>query len=525
MRIGEGGTIAWTEAAEALAGDRGQVTPALQAWIAQVEAQGLDRFAPSDRAAFQDFVAKAGGKLKGPASMPRDRTPQWLQGPQPLAGFQSKPDLPLEADVVILGAGLTGASAALHLSRVAQRKSLKVVVLDAKDPGTGASGKNGGNFELIPENFFGDYGSYGGLEEERYKFLRAAYPDLSEDVGRAHARRTAEAIIKFALKNAARMKRTIEREKIECDFSPAGWLRTALNAEEAEAFAKEAALANRLGAKVELWSAQQIRDTFQFPSEHPGRMVKDNGNYHPFKLVTGELERALERGVELYTRTPVKRVQSLRPDRHLVETERGTIRAKKVIVATNAFTSQIFPELADIKPFRSQLAAYHHVEDHLHGVSVTAKDGDIYANFPGAERYLDASGKRRGTLIVGGGKDTPIDDPWDVQPDAEVFALSKAETEEHFPATEGQPAARAWAGPMAFVEGDHGMRLPVLGPLGTGPREGVFIAVWGNGYGGTGCHQTGAGAAAWAITGRIPKEMPQDVFGPQRLFTDRPQFG
>jgi hypothetical protein len=60
--------------------------------------------------------------------------------------------------------------------------------------------------------------------------------------------------------------------------------------------------------------------------------------------------------------------------------------------------------------------------------------------------------------------------------------------------------------------------------MGENEREGVFLAIWCNGYGGTGCHNAGAGAASWALTGRIPKDMPQDVFGPKRLFTSEPQF-
>lgn len=515
---------AWTREAAALAGPGGRVTPPLQAAISELEARHADRFTREARPVLQDFVARVGGKLSGPISMPADNTPIWLQGPHPLANYQSRPKLPKEADIVIVGTGLTGASAAYHLARAAEHKGLSVVVLEAQDPGTGASGRNGGNFELIPENFYGDYGSYDGLEEERYKFLRASYPELPEDVLRAQARRIAQTIVDFGLKNASRMARTIEREGIDCDYSPAGWLRTALNEREAKAFEREAALGNGAGAQVELLSPEQIKARYDFPADHPGRLVHGNGNYHPFKLVNGELQKALEHGVELYTRTPVKHVRSLEEDVHLVETPRGTVRAKKVIVATNAFTSEIFPELADVKYFRSQISSYAHVENKLRGITVTAKDGDLYANFPRGHQYTDERGVARGTLIVGGGKDTPDVDPWHAQPSAEVFAASQQEIAAHFPGAAHQPAVAAWAGPMAFVEGKHGMRLPVLGPLGEGAKQGVFVAIWCNGYGGTGCHLAGAGAASWALTGRVPRDMPADVFGPARLFTDTPQF-
>lgn len=125
---------------------------------------------------------------------------------------------------------------------------------------------------------------------------------------------------------------------------------------------------------------------------------------------------------------------------------------------------------------------------------------------------------------MGGGKDVEDVDPSKARPDPKVFDQSLKEIAEHFPKAAQQPAVAAWAGPMAFVEGKHGMRLPALGPLDEGKRKGVFIAIWCNGYGGTGCQQAGAGAAAWALSGKVPRDMPADIFGPQRLFTDEPQF-
>ena len=50
------------------------------------------------------------------------------------------------------------------------------------------------------------------------------------------------------------------------------------------------------------------------------------------------ISAALKSGVELYTRVRVKRIRSISPDRHDVTTDRGRIVARRVIVATNAFT-------------------------------------------------------------------------------------------------------------------------------------------------------------------------------------------
>ena len=513
----------WTAAAASLADRHGRVTQALQKALHYVETQLGRTFTRGARAIFADLVATVGGKLAGKIEMPRRRTPYWIKGPHPLANFQSTPALPAEADVVIIGAGLTGASAAYHLSERA-RAGLRVVVLDASDPALQASGRNGGNFELIPENYFGRYGTYDGFVAERYKFLKASYPNLEEPVLRAQAQRTAETILRFAITNTRRMLETIETNRIQCDLSKSGWLRIAMNRREELAIRAEVALARKLGADIQVIEAATIRKRYHLPANFLGRMVHNNGNYHPFKFVCGELACAIERGVMLYTRTPVQSVVSKQLDLHEVKTARGTIRARRVIVATNAFTARLFPELSAIRYFRSQLANFEHVEDHLGGITMTAKDGDIYANFPGQDRYVDEAGVRRGTLHIGGGVDTEAEDPANPIPTRAVFNLSRQEVEQYFCGTDRQPACRVWAGPMGFVEGKHGMRIPALGPLGSGARQGVFIAVWCNGFGSTGCHNSGAGAAHWALSGELPEDMPQDVFGVARLLCDEPQF-
>lgn len=516
----------FTQAAARLVDGHGRATSELQRIIFLVEKRYSAAFSAAARELFTSLVAQVGGKLLGPLPLPKNRVPYWLKEPHPLANFQSTPRLPRRADVVVIGAGLTGAAAAYYLSlqRSLQPRQLDVVILDAGDPATQASGRNGGNFELIPENFFGDYGSYDGLAKERQKFLKSSYPTVDDSILWAQAQRSAAVIIRFAMQNAARMLEVIAEEEIDCDLSQAGWLRIAMNRREEAALKDEVKLARSLGANIRLLSAETIRTRYGMPTNFSGRIVYGNGNYHPFKLVCGELRCALSRGVKLYTRTLVSTVKSLRADHHEVVTARGTIRAKKVIVATNAFTAQLYPELSDIRYFRSQIANFEHVVDPLRGITMTAKDGDIYANFPAARRYMDAQGIRRGTLHVGGGKDVPARDPWRPIPSRAVWQLSQAEVAHYFPDSRGQPASRLWAGPMAFVEGKHGMRLPVLGPLGQGARQGVFIAVWCNGYGGSGCHNAGAGAAEWATTGKVPSSMPQDVFGPARLFSDAPQF-
>jgi FAD dependent oxidoreductase len=113
------------------------------------------QFSPGALSLFQDLLAKYGISTSRPIGLPRDDQPFWLRSGNPLAGFRTGPKLPEIADVVVIGAGLAGASTAYHLADTVREKKWRAVVLDQGDPAGEASGRNGGNFELIPENVLG----------------------------------------------------------------------------------------------------------------------------------------------------------------------------------------------------------------------------------------------------------------------------------------------------------------------------------------------------------------------------------
>ena len=83
------------------------------------ELRRLDRdaeFSPAALAEFQGLLARAGLATHRRIVMPVSDEPFWFRGGHPLAGYRSSAELPRVADVVIIGAGLTGASAAYHLA-------------------------------------------------------------------------------------------------------------------------------------------------------------------------------------------------------------------------------------------------------------------------------------------------------------------------------------------------------------------------------------------------------------------------
>ncbi len=99
-------------------GMQGRADPELSAELQALEADA--EFSPRSAAEFQHLLAQLGVASSLPIGLPLDREPYWFRAGHPLANYQSTPDLPATADVVIIGAGLTGAACAYHLSEAAR---------------------------------------------------------------------------------------------------------------------------------------------------------------------------------------------------------------------------------------------------------------------------------------------------------------------------------------------------------------------------------------------------------------------
>src|SRR5208282_4018099 len=337
------------------------------------------RFTPKSRRLFEELLGRIGVASTQGISLPISDQPFWFRAGHPLANYQSAPTLPPSVDVLIIGAGLTGASAAYHLGAAVRDRGLHVALIDRGDPATEASGRNGGNFELLPEN---SVGLYGGLARERLKFLLHVYPFVPTEVLRAESERQASLVLGIALRNRDRLQQIIDDESIDCDFSPRGWLYLAHTDSEEQGMCEEVMLAAQHGQRIELWSRRKIFEEFNIRTDFVGRFIPDDGTYHPFKYVCGVISAALKSGVELYTRVRVKRIRSTSLDRHYLTTDRGHIVARRVIVATNAFTRELLPEMRSISPRQSQIMLTEHAMDRARGRTITTEEGPAFFNQP-----------------------------------------------------------------------------------------------------------------------------------------------
>jgi glycine/D-amino acid oxidase-like deaminating enzyme/CRP-like cAMP-binding protein len=476
-----------------------------ESWRRELEA--MDRSARFSRNAlriFQDLQAQLGIPAVRPILLPMNSEPFWHKGPHPFANYQSTITLPGSADVVIVGAGLTGVAAAYRLKDT----GLRVVLLDQGDPAGEASGRNGGNFELLPEN---SVGIYEGLAPGRFTFMRQRYPHVPTEVLQAVSERQASLVLGLALKNRDIFKKTILDEGILCDFSPRGWLHIATNESEEQGICDEVSLAAQHGQQIAIWSRSRIAQEFGIEAAFLGRFIPGDGTYHPFKYVCGELKAALRAGVALYTRTKVHSIVSVRRNEHRVLTERGEIVTTSVIVATNAFTRELLPELSAIEPHQSQIMVTEHVPDRARGRIVTSDNGPVFFNQP-----REGAVNGHAPLLMGGGDDRRMKNPSSRRRSPAVHARLLSLRDSFYPELVGQPPSAEWVGPMAFTPDG----LPCIGFL----RAGLVIAAGYNGYGGSYTTAAGHAAAEMAMTNIVPDWLPEEIFSPRRLLTDEPLF-
>lgn len=221
----------------------------------------------------------------------------------------------IDTDVVVIGAGLTGASAALHL---AERK-LNVVVLEAHQPAWGASGRNAGI--VLPFLL-------GSLDQPR------SWPDQGR---RFVDTFVANRNIVFAI---------CARHGIEGDAEQSGFLQLARRPSAKAALEREARPWKRFGYDVELVGADGLRELTGSDVYRIGLRWRDGGRVNPFLFTNGMITAASRLGCRVFGRSAVTACEKS-GERWLVRTANGSVRTQKVVLCTNGHRNNtFFPELA-----------------------------------------------------------------------------------------------------------------------------------------------------------------------------------
>jgi gamma-glutamylputrescine oxidase len=217
----------------------------------------------------------------------------------------------IAADVAVLGGGFTGLSAAYYIRSISPHK--RVVVLEAKACGNGASGRNGAMVLTMTADRYMRFSSTPAIDKMIY--------DL-----------TAENIRTLSKLSAA--------TGIDCELETNGALQVLSTTEDMQAAKAYVRQARSLGMPVEFWDKQRLVDAIGTEVYEAAFFDPNGGHIHPMKLVHVFKAAAENAGAEIYENTTVASIDEGREN--LLHTSSGhSIKAKSLVLATNAFTSRL----------------------------------------------------------------------------------------------------------------------------------------------------------------------------------------
>lgn len=215
----------------------------------------------------------------------------------------------VDAEVVIVGAGYTGLSAALHLAAA----GVSVVVLEAVEIGFGGSGRNVGlvnaGLWVMPKNVIDGLGPVHG---PRILRLLGDAPSVVFDL--------------------------VGRHGMACEAEPTGTLHCGVGKAGLASLRERERQWGRLGAPVRLLDRRETREKVGSAVYEGALLDGRAGTIQPLAYARGLATAALAAGAQIHTASPVASARR-EGERWLLRTDAGSVRAAKVIVATNAYTA------------------------------------------------------------------------------------------------------------------------------------------------------------------------------------------
>lgn len=393
--------------------------------------------------------------------------------PSPLAGD-------VTADVLVIGAGITGTAAALWLAR----EGARVVVLEGRAVAASASGRNGG-------------------------FLLGGTADTYAATIARHGRALARRAWAFSVQNqrlAADLLEELAWNGWSCGYQRNGSMLLAANESELEAIWESIRLLLEDGYEaIQLDAGElpsRIRGTYLGGAYHPS-----DGEVQPAQLVRGLAYLARRSGAIIYEGSTVTGLVEAGAE-VVARTPGGTVRAGHAVLATNARLPELLDQVgatwlgARVRPTRGQVLATAPVKEEVFTCPCYADEGYQYW------RQLPD-----GRLVVGGWRNRSFDTEYTddetpgppIQDHLERFLRQTLRL-----APDVAPVTHRWAGTMAFSDD----RLPLVGHVPGSSRCYVSGAYTGHG-------NANALAAARVVSDLIRggAHPDADLFDPARLAT------
>ena len=376
-----------------------------------------------------------------------------------------RPALPgsTDADVAIVGAGLTGLWTAYYLLR--EDPSLRVVVLEAETAGFGASGRNGGwcsaLFPAGPGTLAALPGSSPAHAAAQHRAMRAT---VDEVLGVADA------------------------EGIDARAAKGGTVALARTPTQLRRAREQVAAARAWGREeddLRLLGADEARSRLAATGVLGGTYTPDCAALHPARLVRGLARTVERRGGTVHERTRVRQIGAGR-----VRTDHGTVRAEVVVRATEGYTAAIAGLRREVAPVYSLVVATEPLPGDV-WERVGLRERETFTD----HRHLVVYGQRTADgRLVFGGRGAPYHFGSAVRPEHDreegVFAMLRATVVSMFPALAGVRFSHAWGGAL-------GVPRDWVASVGLDRATGL---AWAGGY-------VGDGVATTNLAGRTLRDL------------------
>jgi glycine/D-amino acid oxidase-like deaminating enzyme len=327
----------------------------------------------------------------------------------------------LTVDVAIIGGGYTGLTSAYFLKQA--EPGLRVAVLESDYVGFGASGRNGG-FSMTK------IGMLNSVTQLRFGRQRAL---------EAH---------EYADRAVTHVRGLVQSLGLDCDYEHSGLLTVATSPAYAKRLDRELKVTHDLGITgVERLDARQVTDRLDSPVYTGDGWWEPNcGILNPAKLSWAWNDVVKRAGVQVYEYTPVTSVVRAGSG-SLVTTPNGTVRATKVVFATNAWSRQ-FPHLASAQlPVWTYLVLTEPLTDaQMNAIGWAGREG--VEDFRDLVHYYRLTADNR---IAFGGRDVGLSQGPSMANDRNetIVAMLRADVRATFPQLGEIEFTHAWGGPVS----------------------------------------------------------------------------
>jgi glycine/D-amino acid oxidase-like deaminating enzyme len=241
--------------------------------------------------------------------------PYWLD-PPPLTKSYSDKELAAKTDVLVIGGGYTGTTAAIRL----RQAGVDVTLIDAAKLGSTASARNGGM-------------ALTGLSE--------SLTQIERKLGKAKVKQ----LFSESLESVKTVERLVAECQLDCDFHRYGHLETAFKPSHFEGLKyDQERLQEQFNHETQIITAAELKAEIDSSLYHGALLDPVSAGVHPAKYIAGLITMADNLGVSLHEEVTAERVDQ-RGTGFEVRTNRGKIFANEVLVTTNGYTGPLTPWL------------------------------------------------------------------------------------------------------------------------------------------------------------------------------------